>query len=304
MGSFKPHLATDADMSKLEFPLTIQYKIDGVRLLVQNNKATGRSLKEFSNKALTAYFSNPRFNGFDAELGATYPNDTELCRLTSSLTSTISGDLPAFIVVFDYLTAETAGLPYADRMKALREYAKSEFSLDEAVKVFISPQYVVKSMQEMMDFYHSALSLGYEGIIIRKPEGNHKNGRCTLKEGNYLRIKPKKDSEGTFVSAVEALENQNEATINALGRTERSSHKENKVPTGMIGAIWIKDCFTGQILKIGAGKLTHEERKYYFEHQDELETKLIKYAFLATGMKDKPRHARFIGFRDKADLGD
>lgn len=299
---FKPHLACDAKLDQLTFPLYVQYKIDGVRGMVQDDKCTGRSLKPFKNKKLVEYFSRPCFNGFDFEIGATKPNDPDLCRLTTSLTGTINGELPAFIIVFDYLTPETIDLPFKERMEVLEAYIQHGFGQSPDVAIYVSPQYKMNSLEELMAFYESALEQHYEGLVIRKQDGNHKNNRCTVTEGNYLRLKPTKDAEGEFLRVEEAYENQNEATINELGHTERSSHKENKVPKGMIGAIWIKDLKSGQEIKIGAGKMTHEERKYYFEHQEELHSYLIKYKFLGTGKKDKPRHARFHSFRDKVDM--
>ena len=283
------------------FPIWVQYKIDGVRSIVRENQCTGRSLKAHKNVALTEYFSRPIFNGFDMEMGATHPNDPHLCRLTTSLSGTIKGPLPKFVIVFDYLDVDVDDLPFELRMRALKAYCSvADFPKD--VAVYVSPQYKINSMEELIKFYEDALADGYEGLIIRKPDGKHKNGRCTVTEGNYLRIKPTGDAEGTFLRCEEAMENNNEATVNALGHTERSSHKDNKKPKGMIGALWIKVITTGQEIKIGPGTLTHEQRKYYFENQDELADKIIKYKFLDTGMKDKPRHARFFSFRNKEDL--
>ena len=299
----KPHLACDMDLDKVVFPIWVQYKIDGVRGMVQDAKCTGRSLKAMKNKKLTAYFSDPIFDGMDFEIGATHPNDPDLCRLTTSLTGTIEGELPKFIVVFDYLTPELLDYEFSGRMAALEVYYNSFKDLfPTEVEIYISPRYRIDSMEQLIAFYEDTLSKGYEGIIKRDPDGKHKNGRATVKEDNYLRLKPKGDAEGTFIRCEEAMKNNNVATTNALGHTERSSHKENKVGKGMIGAFWIKDLKTGQEIKIGAGKMNHDDRKYYFEHQDELADKLFKYNFLDTGAKDVPRHARFHSFRNKEDL--
>lgn len=301
MEKFRPHLACDADINKLEFPLYVQYKIDGVRMLVRDGIATGRSMKKYKNKKLTKYFSQECFEGFDMEVGATYPNDPDLCRLSASVVNTIEGELPKFVVVFDFLTTETINLPYHQRMLKLKEYL-SQTELPSDVEVIVSKQYEINSQEELEHFYTKALEMGYEGVIIRKQDSPHKSGRCTAKEGAYLRIKPTGDSEGIVLRVEEAYENQNEAKINELGNTERSTHQENMVPKGMIGALWLKDIHTGGEVKIGAGKLTHEERKYYFENQGEIVGELVKYAFLATGKKDKPRHPRYISHRAWEDI--
>lgn len=298
---FKPHLATDADIDKLVFPVWAQYKIDGVRAVVKDEKCTGRSMKPCLNTLITDYFSDISYEGFDMEMGATKPNDPDLCRLTTSLTGTIKGGLPKFVIVFDFLHPSVIHLPYVERMEALEVWCR-KVVFGAEVDIFISPQYKIENKADLLKFYQNALDLNYEGVVLRKQDGMHKSGRCTVREGNYLRIKPTGDAEGTLVRVEEAMENCNEAVTNALGQTERSSHKENLKPKGMIGALIIKDFKTGQEIKIGPGTLNHKQRRYYFIHQDELAQKIIKYKFLATGQKDKPRHARFFSFRNKEDL--
>jgi DNA ligase-1 len=297
----KPQLACDADENKLVFPLKYQMKIDGVRMLVQNGIATGRSLKKYKNKKLTEYFSNPVFNGFDMEVAATYTNDPHLCRLTTSQVNTIEGELPNAVVIFEYLTEHTINLPYSERMYLLEEYIQNN-TLPYDVELIVSNEYTAYTLEELNTQYELALDNNYEGVIIRNQDGLHKNGRCTVKEGNYLRKKPTGDSEGVVISVEEAYENLNEAKVNELGRSERSSHQENMKPKGMIGALWLRDIHSGEIVKVGAGKLTHDLRKHYFENQGEIIGELVKYAFLDTGKKSLPRHPRYISHRAWEDM--
>ncbi len=297
---FRPQLACDAKTEKLVFPLYVRLKIDGVRMLVRDSIATGRSMKKYKNKKMTEYFSQPCFEGFDMEIGATYINDPDLCRLSTSVVNTIKGELPKFAVVFDYLTEDTINEDYEWRMQELHSYLTCH-DLPDDVEILFSEGKLINSLEELEEYYAWALENNYEGLIIRGARG-HKSGRATVNEGGYLRLKPTGDSEGTFISFEEAYENQNEAKTNELGHTERSTHQENMVPKGMIGAFWIKDIHNGATIKIGAGCMTHEDRTYYFNHPEELEDKLIKYKFLATGQKDAPRHARFFCFRAKEDM--
>jgi DNA ligase-1 len=300
---FKPHLATDADANTLLFPLWVQYKIDGVRMLVRDTVATGRSMKKYKNLKMTEYFSKPCFEGFDMEVGVTSPNDPDLCRLTTSLVNTIKGGLPKFVVVFDYLTPDNLenGVGYKSRMDKLKDHLLG-FPEDEEVELIFSQQYLMSSLEELEAFYAEALTLNYEGVIIRKQDGVHKSGRATVKEGNYLRMKPTGDSEGIVLRLEEAYENLNEAKVNELGHTERSTHKANMVPKGMIGAMWLKDIHSDEEVKVGAGKLNHEQRKLYFEQPQLILGDLVKYAFLATGKKDAPRHPRYISHRAWEDI--
>lgn len=300
---FKPHLACDAKVEKLEFPVYVQYKIDGVRMLVREGIATGRSMKKYKNKKMTEYFSQGCFNGFDMEVGVTYPNDPDLCRLSTSVVNTIEGELPKFAVVFDFLDESFLeyGDTYSYRMDQLEDYLQ-QHELPSDVEIILSKQYRIDSQEELEEFYTKALEMGYEGLIIRKQDAPHKSGRCTVREGSYLRMKPTGDSEGVVLRLEEAYENLNEAKTNELGHTERSTHQENMKPKGMVGALWLRDIHTNEEVKVGAGKLTHEQRKYFWENQEELVGELVKYAFLATGKKDKPRHPRYISHRAWEDI--
>jgi len=296
---FRPHLATDAKLEKLEYPLEVQYKVDGVRMLVREGKATGRSMKPYKNKKLTEYFSRECFNGFDMELATTEINDPDLCRLTTSQVNTIEGGLPQYAFVFDYITHETEGMSYEGRMKALEKYLEKT-NLPSEVVIITSESFNVDSEEQLLQLYKEVLDLNFEGLIIRK--GLYKQGRGTVNEANYLRMKPTGDSEGIVLQIEEAFENTNEAKVNELGYTERSSHKEGKLGKGMVGALWLKDIHSGKEVKVGAGKLTHKERKYYFENPDDIIGSLVKYKFLGTGQKDLPRHPRYISHRAWEDL--
>ena len=301
--NFKPHLCSTLERDKLQFPLIAMRKYDGCRLLNVDGKAVGRSLKQYKNKRLTEHFSQCGLFGIDCEIVATYENDPDLCRHTTSLVNTIEGGLPNAVVIFDLLDEDNINKGYKQRMDVVKSYQKHFELLLRPVKVIIPELFVIHSVAELDALYAQFLEEGYEGIIVRKPEGNHKNGRCTVKEGNYLRDKPTGDAEGVVLRLEEAYENLNEAKTNELGRTERSTHQENMIPKGMIGALWLLTP-EGKEVKVGAGKLTHEERKYYWENPDEIIGLIVKYAFLGVGEFNAPRHPRFISFRAEEDMSE
>jgi len=97
------------------------------------------------------------------------------------------------------------------------------------------------------------------------------------------------------------MHNGNEATTNALGRTERSSHKDNKTGLNSLGGFECRDVHSGVEFKCGTG-LTADDREKLWKDRDGLIGKLIKYKFFPIGSKDKPRHPVFLGFRSKLDL--
>jgi DNA ligase-1 len=305
--TFKPHLATDADLSKLKYPLFVLVKVDGVRLLVDaEGKAVGRSLKAFANKKLTEKFSHPDLVGIEGEVYQGEMNDALLCSNTTSIVNTIKGELPTGIMLFDYSHPDVIELDYFNRMVVLGERIDKIREALHPVKVSIASLNLVTTEKELLEFYNEFLDQGYEGIIIRKTTGKYKFGRTTVKEGDFLRIKPVADREGLVVELVEAMENLNEAKTNELGHTERSTHQENLVPKGMVGAMIVHYEENGEthVETIGAGKMKHDERIHYWNNPDELIGQYVKFRSLATGEKDKLRQARFISIRAKEDMSE
>lgn len=95
------------------------------------------------------------------------------------------------------------------------------------------------------------------------------------------------------------MHNGNEATVNELGRTKRSSHKENKTGRGDLGALVLRhpDGFT---FNVGTG-FTDDDRALVWKDRDTFVGKLAKVKYFAIGMKDAPRHPVFLGWRDGSD---
>lgn len=296
--SIKPQLACDFDETKLVFPLMAFPKIDGVRGINLTGTLTGRSLKKHKNKHVTALYSKPEFMGMDGELAADVWDSPSLCRDTTSAVNRIEGQPEITWWVFDCVTAETCDIDYFERYGLLLAKVK-EINLPH---LKIVPYEMVYSLEGLLAAEQRWLEQGFEGVIIRSLYGKHKSGRCTVKEGAYLRIKRFSDSEAVVLEIQEAMQNNNEAKTNELGRTERSSHKENKTAKGMVGSLLCKCCDTGEIITVGAGDMDHGERKFFFENPSNIVGKIIKYKSFKHGVKDKPRFPTFLSIRAESDI--
>ena len=296
----KPMLAVDMDESKLTFPYNAQPKIDGVRAIHLYGKPciSGRSLKLFGNKSLPLLF--PHLEGVDGELTYGSITSPDLCRTTTSVVNTHNDDRYSSLIwnVFDYITPETANLGYMQRYELLKQLITTSPNLN----VHIVPYQVVNSLEELTLYEDQCLSEGYEGVILRSPTALPKNGRTTVRENSYLRIKRFTQEDAIVLSLTEAMENNNEPTTNALGNTERSTHQENLTPKGMIGSLICRDVKTSKTITVGPGELDHEERTYYWNNPTELVGKTISYKFFPKGVKDKPRFASYVTIRDQSDL--
>lgn len=316
MAAFKPFLACDFVEEHSTFPLYILPKIDGVRGLNYAGTLTGRSLKKFKNKHLTSLFSKPCYEGFDGELAAGDECDPDLCRKSSSASGTIEGEFIWTWHVFDLCADSVQHLPYEERHAMLTAYVQSEQSEGRLMDLKVVPMVKVNNMNELLEQEAVWLEMGYEGVITRKPGKPCKRGRATSREGGYGRIKRFTDGEGTIVRINEGFSNQNEAQTNELGQTFRSSHQDNMVPNGMIGSYVVKLLTVpdnlpdhivlnvGDEMLVSAGKLTHEERKHYFEHPEEFIGRISKFKFFLHGMKEKLRIPTHQSFREEEDMSE
>lgn len=312
----KPLLADDWVESKLVFPLIGQPKIDGVRGLNMLGTMTGRSLKKFGNRYVTSRYSHSSLIGFDGEIAAERENHPDLCRLTSSALTSHAGEPWILWWLFDYVTFETRKLAYGTRLEQLI-YRIAELQ-DEAPHLFPHlrsiPWRWINSLEELIEFDNENLLNGMEGTILRDPNAPHKEGRSG-KKPILWRIKRFVDFEFRVHTIIEGEENQNEAQINELGNTFRSTHQANMVANGMVGAMLgtvigvVKDPTTGDVLfndgdevRVGAGCLTHDQRRFYFANQAEFKAKVHKAKFFPKGIKDKPRFPTWQTFRDAADI--
>jgi len=301
----KPMLANDWIESKVQLPVIMQPKIDGVRGINLDGRLTGRSLKQFGNRHVTKLFSHDEFIGLDGELAAGHECDPALCRLTTSALGRHDGEPFVLWWLFDYVTAETHHWPYVQRYKALAKRICDLQALPHLSPMSgylrLVPYELVTSLERLDELRAIFLDMGYEGSILRHPNKGVKFGRSTVNEGGLLRIKDFVEEEAVVISITEGRSNGNEATINALGQTERSSHQANMTPNGMVGSLECTDVKTGKPITVAAGSMPHDDRVRYFQNQHLLIGQTIKYKTFPKGVKDKPRFPTFQTIRMKED---
>lgn len=306
----QPQKAVDVDESKIKFPCYLFKKYDGCRMLNLFGTAIGRSMKTHGNRYITTEFSKPCYVGMDGEVIAAAENAQDLCRTTTSAINSHDGQPAVEWLVFDYVTEETKDLPYSQRYELLKQ--KVAECGDKRVRV--AEVYLVNNLEEMHALEEKWLAENYEGLIGRSLEGRHKSGRATMREGSYWRKKQFSDAEAICTGLEEACENRNDAKTNELGLTERSTHKENMVPKGVVGNLLARACedivvngkvlvAKGQQMVIGPGCMTHDMRKYYWENKDKIIGQYVKFKFFAHGVKEKVRFPVYLGLRAESDIG-
>lgn len=310
--SIKPLLAADAkdlvpksedrpltkdDLAKLKYPLLASPKLDGIRAVAQSNDLLARSLKPIRNefirsKVLTA-------QGLDGELVVGDPTAENCFNVSTSGVMSRDGSPPFTFFVFDLVNIGLT-VPFRERLEALHRRVAGLYN----PYISVVPHDEIADPDQLVEYYEQKMLLGYEGVMLRDPNGVYKTGRSTLREGILTKLKPLEDDEAEIVGVYEMMHNANEAFENELGHTARSGHKENLVPKGILGGFnclserWEKEFNVGH----GIG-WTHEFRRKVWENPDEyVGKKILKYRFQAVGSKDRPRIPKGVGFRDKDDL--
>lgn len=305
-------LACDFHEELLEYPLIVQPKIDGVHLLNRDGQVLARTLKKFANDNLQKLFGGAFLSGICGEvIFSTDKSAENLCRKTTSSVNTIDGTDDFTLVAFDFIpdeSSESVCYTYRyDALKKLLAHFEGRIEVVESV--------TVNSHEELLEFEQQCLEKGYEGVIVRDPSESYKRGRCGKTHMGCWRVKRMIEEEIFVTSIVEGKSNQNEAKINELGRSSRSTHKDNMIPNGMVGSIvgtLVKDVVdpsSGKILfekdleiKVSAGEMTETMRKYYFKNQNEIVGKHVKFKMFPKGVKDKPRFPVFVTIRSDVDV--
>ena len=276
---------------EIKFPCYASPKLDGVRAIVFDGVVYSRSMKPIPNKHIQKTFG--LFHGFDGELVFGLPTDKDAYRRTVSAVMTEEGEPAVTFWVFDSVfPSET---PFPDRYLNI---VRARGALDKLTEV---PQRRVSSMEELTALEEMWLEQGFEGAMVRAINAPYKFGRSTEKEGYLMKVKRFVDSDAIIIGVNELMHNDNPAAVSEIGLTKRSSHKENKIPTGTMGSFVVRDLTSEVEFEIGTG-FTAEERAEWWAHRDEVVGRIVKYKHFPTGSKDKPRFPVFLGFRSKEDL--
>jgi DNA ligase 1 len=296
MKEFRPMLAeTFEDISSLKFPIIASPKFDGIRCLKISGCALSRSLKLIKNKYVRETIERICPDGLDGELMT--GNTFQAC--TSAVMSE-DGEPEFTWWVFDYHTQD----PYEKRLIALGEIVASiQKHHKENAHVKIVPTKLINNVAELLAYEKECLGKGFEGVMMRDPQGPYKYGRSTVREGWLLKLKRFVDSEAVIIDFDELETNTNTKKVNELGLSQRSSAKVGKVKAGKLGAFIVRDLKSGIQFNIGTGDgLTMDLRQKIWDSREKYLQKIIKYKYQDIGVKVAPRSPVFLGFRDENDL--
>jgi len=289
--TFRPMLAGEAELDKLRFPLYASPKLDGIRCAVVNGRALTRTLKPVPNDYVRTTLSRPELTGLDGELVVGSANAPDVYRATTSGIMSKEGTPAFFYHVFDMHNMSGTWEQRFRKLGVVAQHAPS-------VQMLHHRQ--LDSLDDLLAYETVCTQEGFEGLILRSPFAPYKFGRSTTREGYLLKLKRFHDSEAKVLDIIEEMHNANEAQTNELGRTKRSSHKENKIGKGRMGALRVCDIHTGVEFEVGTG-FTDDDKHWWWAQRGSA-LPIIKYKFFPVGVKDKPRHPVYLGVRNPADI--
>ena len=292
---FKPLLAVACqDITTLNYPVIASVKCDGIRAIIKDGIVYSRTMKPIPSGIVQKKFGKPEYEGFDGELvygdlfaADAFNKSTSFCM--SKVIPEWADEALITFWVFDILHEA----PYSSRILCVAGRA-----VGEGVKVL--PQHWMNTPEELKEFQTKIVEAGGEGVMIRSPEGRYKQGRSTLKEGILLKLKIFTDEEATVVGFEEKMHNTNEAKVDALGYTDRSTSKEGMVLAGTLGALVVKSEKWGHF-NIGTG-FDDKMRKEIWDNKENWVGQLVKFKYFEVGALQKPRFPVFLGKRDKIDM--
>lgn len=295
--SFKPMLAPSdlPDFAMLRYPVVASPKLDGIRCVVHGGKALSRSLKPIPNVRIRELFDNARLNGLDGELmlkGGTFQE-------TTSAVMSHDGD----VQLLEWHVFDDSMHPggFQQRYAGLAARVSGLLAGPEVRgRINVVPHTLIRDENDLHLYEQAKLTEGYEGIMLRDPDGPYKFGRSTLKEGWLLKVKRFEDAEAVVVGFEQLMVNENEAQTNELGRTKRSSAKAGLVPFPALGA-FVLERSDGVRFNCGSG-LNDDQKTEFWVRRAKLMGALVKYKHQPHGAKDAPRSPVFLGLRSKEDM--
>lgn len=290
--TFKPMLASPADLDAIRYPIFASPKLDGIRASVCGGQLLTRSLKRVPNKHIHSVLSAAQLEGLDGELIVGSPTSPTCYRDTVSGVMGQDGVPDYAYFVFDWWNH---GQTFYSRRLDLQERLRGLANWTTLVPV----DHVQIDDRAQLDAYETLMvTNGFEGIMLADPHAGYKFGRATTKGGELLKVKRFVDAEARIVGMEEEMFNGNEAETNELGRTKRSTAAAGLTGKGTMGALIVQDKETGVSFNIGTG-FTAADRIAFWQARD-LHIKartVVKYKSFPIGVKDKPRHPVYLGLR-------
>ena len=182
----------------LEYPLIAQAKLDGIRGQIHIHEDGGiqifsRSLKEKTNSfpdiVYQIFESNFPSGIYDSEIYGINPdgnpmkfNQFQKRIITEKDVYELTLEYPCTIKIFDVLYydgQDVTGITQVERRKIIEQF--SNLVLDEII---------VNNREDIIKYHKECIEAGYEGVVLKKPDGLYLPGQGRESFKNFFKYKP------------------------------------------------------------------------------------------------------------------
>ena len=302
-----PNESIHLDSEFIHYPMYASPKYDGHRLIILSGNMFSRNGKPQPNINLPNYLKNILDWGRKQQMvidGELYAHNLSFNELQSMLRRKDALLVPQLRYhVFDMLTQ--VEWDNGTEMPFDKRYNRYAIQL---IKNCLAPtlpvkQILVENSEKAASFFEQSLQDGYEGMMLRSPNGIYKHGRCTLQEGNLLKFKEWVTVDAVIIGFTQRRKMLDKVrlgvrTRNVFGSLERSHHQEDFEETEEIGCVEVE-------LPDG----THSGVNFAKEFDDEINWKNhkkyigkhVEIRYMKVGMKDRPRFGLITRTRPELD---
>lgn len=253
---------SESNFRRLPPSIFVQPKLNGGRCRVEWHASTPILLSSEGNILLGLDHITDAIKNFpqlplDGEI---YVHGWSRERIHSAMSRKVNASSDAAQLQFHVFDLQLAA-PQSARLQGLLNYCSQLTKAygPSCPVVPVSTTFIPKS--EWLTYASSFIDASYEGIILRHPEAIYLKDK---RPWTCIKFKPTETDTYKILAVLEAISIEG-------------------VPKGMIGAFTVTDP-EGNIFNVSAGKLTHNDRIYYWNIRETLISKflVVKHEFLRT----------------------
>jgi DNA ligase-1 len=184
----------------IEYPIMMQYKYNGVRCMHNGNRFWSRKNKEYT--VFPHLTIDTKGVIVDGEVMLPPPYTWQQTASTVKRKQPLSEKL--IYIIYDMYDEKNPNMTFSERLDFIK-------TLDLPELVQIAPTETAENEQQILDFHKRANDLGYEGTIIRNPNGIYLHG--LKRSSDLIKLKDFKDDEFEITGFVDGKGNEEGAIV-------------------------------------------------------------------------------------------
>lgn len=256
-------LAAELGFFGPKFPVLATPKIDGFRFLKVGGKALTRSMTPVRNRYVREWIEENLPDGIDGEITV-----DETFNAAQRALGREDGEPNFHLWIFDWVAGGGLSEPYHERANRMsRAVNRSEYTILKPTRI--------ENGEALESYEADCLAKGYEGVMLRDPNGPYKCGRSTEAEGYLLKMKRFVDAESVIVDTFESVNR------GQLGGFELADGRHDRFRVKARGIADLAQAWADRESYIG---------------------RRVKYRYQPVGAINAPRFPIMVGIRENWDL--